>query len=246
MSVTQTEFRRSVLDPEAPAPGGLSDGRGGAADRRFAVYRNNVTVSLTDAMESAFPTVAKLIGPESFRSLARLALRAHPPRSPLMMEFGADFPAFLEGFEPLAHLGYLPDVARLDHAMRLSYHAADADPLPAAVQSMPPDQLATARLQLAPACRILRSRWPLHGIWRFNHEDGAPQPQARPEDVLIARPGYDPAPHLLPPGGAAFLTAAASAPLGNAYEAALTETPDFDLTALLSLLIGTGAITALE
>ena len=72
MSVTQTEFRSAILDPDVARPAGLVDGQGRAAGRRFDVYRNNVAVSLSEALETAFPVIAKLVGATISRPL-----RAH-------------------------------------------------------------------------------------------------------------------------------------------------------------------------
>ncbi len=245
MNVDQTTFRRAVLDPDAKRPDGLSDGQGRAAGRRFDVYRNNVAVSLTEALETAFPVVVKLVGAQNFRLLAAAFLRAHPPTTPLMMFYGAEMPAFLGSFEPTQSIGYLPDIARLELALRESYHAADADPIdPAQLQSLPPEALMLATLRLAPATRLIRSRWPIHAIWTFNMEPGAPKPQMQAEDVLIARPELDPTPVLLPPGGGAFVAALqAAAPLGNALEAATADAGDFDLAQMLGILISTNSMT---
>lgn len=244
----QETFRAALFEPAQAVPDGLRDGHGGPAGRRFAVYRNNVAVALTEALESGFPTVRKLLGPQNFRGLAGLYLRAHPPASPVMMLYGGTLPAFIAKTPQLAHLGYLPDVARLDLALRESYHAADARPVaPEVLAAIPAKALEGIRLSLAPALRLLRSRWPLHAIHRFNHEPGAPKPVPRAEDVLVTRPGFDPLPRLLPPGGGAALAALRDGrTLGAALAAGTAEDPAFDPAALLTLLSQDGCITGVE
>ena len=242
--MSQTEFRAALLDPERPVPAGLTDPQGRPAGRRFDVYRNNVTVSLTEALRQAFPVIRKLVGEEFFTAMAREHVRAHPPTSPLMMHYGRDMPAFLEDFPPVRHLGYLPDIARLELALRESYHAADAKPVAAeALRTLSPDALLSARLTLAPALRLIRSRWPIHAIWSANMR-GTDAPKATvAEDILVARPDYDPEPHALPHGAAPFIAAL----MGGATVAeALEAGAEFDLTATLGLLLATGAIIAIN
>lgn len=237
--MSQAAFAAALLDPEAEVPRGLVDPWGNRALKRFSVYRNNVAGSLTRALEAAFPTVRKLVGEEFFAALAGVYLRAHPPQSRMLMLYGEAMPAFLEGFPPVATLGYLPDVARIDQAMRESYHAADSAPLPEAeFQRLLGEDIAGLRLHLAPAVRLVRSRWPVVAIWEANHE-GGPPPRSEAEDALILRPDFDPRPHRLPRGGAAFLAALLEGQrLGDAVDAA--EGPD--LSAILALLIQGRAI----
>jgi len=247
MSVAQSDFVRAMLDPSKPVPEGLTNPDGAQAAKRFDVYRNNVAVSLTEALETAFPVLRKLLGEANFKGLAGVYLRAHPPGSALMMFYGAEMPTFLAGFAPVAKLPYLPDVARLELARRESYHAPDTQAIdPAAFQTLPPDRLMAARVSLAPAMRLIRSRWPIHGIWLRNMEDG-PMPGQAGENVLIARPEFDPAMTTLPPGGGAFMAALmAGAPFGDALDKALAPVPDFDLSAMLGILFAGGAIIDLN
>ena len=242
--MSQAAFAAALLDPEAPVPEGVVDPEGRPAPKRFSVYRNNVAGSLTRALEAAFPTVRKLVGDDFFAAMAGVYFRAHPPQSRMLMLYGDGMPEFLAEFPPAAALGYLPDMARIDQAMRESYHAADSQPLPEAeFQRLIGEDIAGLRLELAPSLRLVRSRWPVVSIWEANHE-GGPAPRPGPEDAVILRPEFDPRPHRLPLGGAAFLSALSQGVrLGEAVEAA---GPALDLSAVLGLLIQGRAITGVS
>ena len=248
MSVTQSDLRASILDPSSAGPRGLCDGKGRVAGRRFDVYRNNVTVSLSEALETTFPVIKKLVGPNNFKTLAGAFLRAHPPTSPLMMFYGAAMPEFLREFSPTASIGYLADVAKLELALRESYHAADVAALdPRELQKLSTDALLASKLALAPAVRLVRSPWPIHAIWRFNTEEGAPKPSMTAEDVVVLRPELDPTPVLLPAGGGAFVAALwSNETVATAIEDATAETKEFDLTETLALLLRGNALKTLK
>lgn len=248
VSVDQTHFTRALLDPAHAAPAGLVNPDGAPASKRFDVYRNNVASSLTEALITAFPVIYKLVGDPFFRALAGVYLRAHPPKSALMMFYGAEMPAFLTSFEPVQKLPYLPDVARLELALRHSYHAGDVRAVPPeAFAKIPPDRLIGARLGFAPGVHLIRSRWPVHGIWRANMQDDAPKPEMRGENVLITRPEFDPILSPLAPGGGTFVAQLIEgARFGDALDAATAQVPDFDLTATLGLLFAGGAIIRLD
>lgn len=237
----ETAFAQALLDPEAALPPGIVDPVGRPAPERFAVYRNNVASSLTRALEAGFPTVRLLVGEAFFAATALVFLRAHPPRSRVLMLYGDAFPGFLASFPPVAHLGYLPDVARLDQAMRESYHAADSTTLfEAEFHRLMAQDLTGLRFRLQPALRLIRSDWPLHAIWAANHA-GGPAPLPGPQDVVVLRPEFDPAPHRLPPGGGAFIAGLlAGHTLGDSLALA-GET--HDLTTSLGILIAGRAIT---
>jgi len=244
MTVSQTAFRQGLFDPELPAPVGLINPDGGQATKRYDVYRNNVAVSLSDALEAAFPVIRKLVGDRFFRAMAGVYLRKHPPTSPLMMFYGDKMPQFLRRFGPAQQLAYLPDMAKLELAMRHAYHAGDADPIDAAaLGALAPDQLMAAKLAFAPATTVISSSFPVYSIYRANTDPSAPKAVMQPEALLITRPAFDPAVHLLTPASATCITALQKGdPLGVAMS---TAGNDLDLGATLGLLLGQGVVTTL-
>lgn len=247
MPTDQSTFRSALLDPARPVPDGLNDGKGNRTKKRFDVYRNNVAVALIDALRTAFPIVCKLIGDQNFESLARMFIRRHPPNSPLMMHYGIDFPDFLESFEPLRHIGYLPDMARLELALRRAYHAADPQHFDAGrLMAVTPDRLMNSRLTLAAPVELLQSRWPIYDIWRYNTAENAPKPRAVTQPVLITRPEFDPTPVPLSLAEAAWcVEISAGGTLNQAQQAATEITPEFDLSPLLTRLLQDNAIAEL-
>ncbi|MBC6438362.1 MAG: putative DNA-binding domain-containing protein [Rhodobacteraceae bacterium] len=238
----QAGFARALLDPAAPVPPGLGDAHGGPAGKRFDIYRNNVAVSLTQALETGFPVIRKLVGSAFFKAMAGVFLRACPPRDPRMHTWGGRFPGFLAGFPPVAHLPYLPDMARLELGLRQSYHAADATTL--SIAGLTTEGVLALKPVLAPATLVVHSNYAIHDIWCRNTMPHAPKPGTAAQTVLITRPGFDPVPHLLPAGGVDFARhLKGRLTLSQALAAALAITPRADMSALLSAFLGTSALT---
>jgi hypothetical protein len=242
MTVSQAAFTATILDPTAIVPEGLQNPDGTTASKRFNVYRNNVAVSLSDALEAAFPVVRKLVGDQFFRAMAGIYLRKHPPKSPLMMFYGDAMPQFLGRFEPAKSVPYLPDIAAVELAMRHAYHAADATAVDAqALATIAPDALMSAKLRVAPAVQTVISEFPIHAIYLANTQTDAPKPVMRPESIAITRPGFDPQVHLINAAAAGCIAALQDGkPLGQAMAMA-DET--LDLGATLGLLLAQGAVT---
>ena len=241
-------FLAAVSDPAHPVPGGLFGPDGATDAKRFQVYRNTVASTLAEALAATFPAVVRLLGAEFFAAAAGAYAAAEKPASPLLFRYGASFPDFLGRLDSLAAYPYVPDVARLDFAWLVAYHAADADPLSAeALAQVQPERLADTRLTLHPATRIVVSGYPLVTIWSANRGDG-PVPDRLPdhgEDALVARPDIAVSVHPLPAGGAAFARALGEGlPLGAAAATADASDTDFDLGACLALLLTAGALAS--
>jgi hypothetical protein len=243
----QRGFAAALLDPALPMPDGLVGPDGEPGVKRFAVYRNNVVVGLTETLKDAFPAVHRIVGADFFRAMARTYVMVEPPHSPILLDYGAGFPDFIRQFEPAAVLPYLADVARIERAWTEAYHAAEARPIdPSAFSAIAPDQLPAIRLDLHPSLRVVRSQFPALTIWQMNVADGAPAPvdlNAGGEDVLVVRPVADVEARSIPEGSLEFIEALMDGrSVLAALEAALITNPRFDLSANLSDLMRVGAL----
>jgi hypothetical protein len=102
---TVRAFAAALGEPSAPPPA-MTHGRLGAPDAsRFAVYRNNVAVGLIDALEARYPVSRRIAGDDLFRAMARAFVRAHRPRSPVMIAYGGEFPEFAADYLAAAEAG---------------------------------------------------------------------------------------------------------------------------------------------
>ena len=247
----QHRFARAVLQAPLSVPDGIRRQVRPAHERRFGVYRNNVKASLAAALAARFPVVARLVGEEFFTATALVFIERHPPRSPVLAEYGIAFASFLEGFDPAADLPYLPDIARLEWARHVAFHSADASAADLGrLAELPPEALGSVRLDLHPAMAVIASPWPIVSVWTTNTHDAIPEaPPAgwTGEMALVTRPHLDVLVHRLPPGADRLVAELAQGiALGAAAEAASSAHERFDLAMALSTLFSAGAIAKLS
>jgi Putative DNA-binding domain len=243
-------FSPALLYPQSETPAVVAGPRHKAAVKRYNVYRNNVTVSLIDALAAIFPATQRITGVEFFRAMARFHIRETPPTSPLLFEYGRDFPSFIEHYEYAQAMPWLPDVARLERAWLDAYHAADADTLtPEVLAAVPSERLAHTIFIAHPSTRIVRSNFAAVAIFVANRAEGpvGPVNVSETEDALITRPGLEVVVRRLPDGGAVFLTHLASGEtLGEAATAAFEATALFDLSANIAGMIEAGVFKTIR
>src|SRR5271157_3212383 len=238
-------FSAALLQPDRDTPALVSGPTGKTAVKRYNVYRNNVTVSLIDTLAWVYPAVQRITGVEFFRAMARFHIRETPPASPLLIEYGRDFPAFIERYEYAQGMPWLADTARIERAWLDAYHAADAAPLTASdLASVPAERLGDLVFTLHPATWVLRSRFAAVTIFAANREPGPVEAidASEAEDALITRPEFDVVVRRLAAGEAEFLSALiAGRPLGAAAGAALEFHSGFNVGAGLGTMIEAGA-----
>jgi hypothetical protein len=243
-------FASALLDPDHATPVQVSGPNGKAAMRRYNVYRNNVTVSLINALAATFPATRRITGEDFFRAMARFHIRASPPTSPLLFEYGRDFPGFIERYEYAQSMPWLPDVARIERTWLDAYHAPDLPPLlPQDLAFVPPERLGEIVLVPHPAARIVFSPYPAVSIFAANRSANpvGPIDATGPESALVTRPALDVVVRTLPPGGFAFLDCLIKGEtFGAAVAAAIAASPEFDLSANIVGMLEAGAFTAIH
>ena len=249
---TQTAFAHALLNPELACPSGLTTWNGSDPEIRFAVYRNNVMVSLIDALADTYLVVQTLVGEEFFRAMARVFAQTNPPQSKVMAYYGRDFADFIASFPPAASVPYLADVARLEMARVMAYHAADVAVVQTeALQTALTDreQLSSLRLALHPSVNVIDSTFAILSIWAA-HQDEASMPSVDPDIgqfVLVYRTGLDVNALEFATGTGAFVSALlAGKTLLDAAQAASSLDTEFDLTNALTLLLRLQLITHLN
>ena len=243
-------FRCALLEQDDGTLAALVADDGMTAADRLAVHRNNLRISLTDALRATFPVVCRLVDERFFGYAAHEFLTASPPRRACLADYGVDFADFLAAFPPCRELTYLPDVARLEWLLHVAAHAADAAPLP-------PSSLAvvaaadTLRLifRLAPSLGFLASPWPVDRIWRLNQpgvdSDEAIDLAASGVHLEVSRQSGDVVLRPVAAAGFAFRRAiAGGASLVSAATAALAADGEFDLGAAIAELFRDGAVVA--
>lgn len=240
----------ALFAPEKPAPENLSIWDGSDPALRFAVYRNNVAVSLVKALGDTFAVTRQLVGEDVFCAMARDFVFQSPPRSPLLADYGSDFPAFIADFPPAAALPYLADIARLDFSCVQAYHAADAVPVhPEQLSHLLADSgaLASIRLDLHPSLHTLQSRYAIASLWAAYQDQGvlADVDPGVAENAWVIRSGLQVAVLRMCAGDCHFAGALQQGqPLGEAAGIAQDADPGFDLTACLTIMLREQLIVA--
>lgn len=191
-SLRAASFAEALLDAEAEIPPGIGKGDR-QAPKRFAVYRNNVVVSLMEALKAAYPSLLAIMGEANFDKIARIYVARHPPLSPLMQDYGADFADFLGRFNALRRSPFLADIAAAERLWLTAYHATDRPPLAAeALAAIAPEVTPSLTLEPHPATGLLASDFPIADLFDARHHwpvEGLNMQSS--QAILITRPGFE-------------------------------------------------------
>lgn len=250
MSTVNAMFE-ALLDLEHDGPNQLISWNGSDPGKRFAVHRNNIAVSLVDALADTFPVCQALVGEEFFRPMAQSFVRAHPPTSPVLAWYGHAFPNFVSHFPPAAGVPYLADVARLEWMWVQAYHAADDiafDVEGVGALLTNPEVLPRIQMRFHPSADVISSQYAIVSIWSAHQglRDIATVVPDLPEAALIVRAGFEVECIPIAPVQASLFNALrAGTPLGRAIESTTAQHPGLDLPQALGVLFSHPVISSI-
>ena len=244
----QRHFGAALFDsaPQAIMPWICADGLD--VESRIRIHRNNLHEGFLRALALEFPVIQRLVGEDYFHQLALVFQANHPSRSGNLHHIGQPFPQFLDGLLRETRYAYLSDVAALEWAYLVTMEAPEATRLdPSVLLKFSPDNFAELRFTLHPACRLLRSLYPVLRIWQLNQSEAADTEivdlGSGPEQILLRRGAEEVELHRIAQGDFALLNALANeATLGDALDAACGVDSRFNIGEALCRALALGVL----
>jgi hypothetical protein len=158
-----------------------------SAERRLQVYATMYRLRVIEALESQFPRVAHVLGPDAFGAAALAFVADVPSRHPSLRELGRGFAAWLarEGRD-----ARLPPLARLEWARADVFDLADQPALVVdALRVLPPDRFAELPLRLIDAHRFVDVDAATLDLWRRARDNAGDETSDPPSDPIEASGG---------------------------------------------------------
>lgn len=242
-----SDFSNALLNPDLEIPKDLNYKNGHPTPKRFDVYRNNVIVSLIEALKATYPSIEAIMGERNFQQIARFYASEHPPRSAIMHTYGQKFPNFIKNLPPLKNSPFLVDVAQAEKAWLIAYHALDAEPFnPETFSTFSPQETMDLCFSPHPASHLIKSKFPIGDL--FDYRNGPPEngvDMETSQNLLITRPQLNVFTTVLDKADATFFELVLSGDtLGTAIGTAMELKTEFDAGQAIALLIQTGAVTS--
>ncbi|HAC65405.1 MAG TPA: DUF2063 domain-containing protein [Cyanothece sp. UBA12306] len=136
------------------------------------IYRGTIIGQLHRVMQGIYPVCCKLVGDSFFNFTVAKYIDNNPGISPDLGNYGANFPDFLQSFEPISQLPYLADVARLELGYQLVFNGQKDNKLDIQdLANIPQEQWNNIIFHLPKNRFLLESNYPIDRIWEVNQPD---------------------------------------------------------------------------
>jgi len=164
-------------------------------EQRLKIYHNNIFITLTETLQSIYPTIQKLVGEEFFTATAYQYIQQYLPISGNLNDYGNHFAKFLFEFSHTKSLTYLSEVAQLEWAYHEVFHENNASIFDLKkLAAIPIEQHANLKFTLHPASRLFAFNQPILTIWQFCQQDNPAETldiNTDGEKILIIRRQLD-------------------------------------------------------
>ena len=216
---------------------------------RLQLHRHHVASSIGAALAATFPTVAALVGQEFFGLLARDFAAGTALEVPVLSRYGEHFSQFVAAKQDMHGLPYLADIARLDWALNVAFHAPFEARLSAAdLAGWPQDSLPSLSVRLPTGSSLIESAYPLDLIWQASQPSSSVDKvdlAAGPACLMVFRRSEDAAFAVLSPDEAAFIERLRRGDrLAIAAQHALRMEEHFDVTATFGRMLALRLLVA--
>ena len=159
---------------------------------RLAIYAEQYFWRHRAALAEDFPKLEKLVGEARFTALASAYLRAHPPNTPSISEFGASLSTFIARAPALRLRSDAGDLSRLEWARTTAFLAPDA-PVASrdALVHLGAARIPHAQLEIVPSVRAINLEFDVLPLWRSLEEGSRPpRPRRQAAAVVVWRRGF--------------------------------------------------------
>jgi hypothetical protein len=176
----QRELQRELLGETSAIGAAVVEAPPLSVDARLGIYRHAYRARLTEALDDVHPILHRILGDETFDSMAEIFIETHPSVHRSIRWYGTELADFLAVQAPFAAEPALAELARFESTLSEVFDAPDATPLDrAALSTVEPDAWAALRFRLHPSVRRLALWWNVVAVWqRMNEGEEPPPPEA--------------------------------------------------------------------
>jgi hypothetical protein len=240
----QKEITLAILSGDVSSLAAELKSSNASSISRFAIYRNNSLLSLTNHLRAVFPVTAKLGDERFFAYAAHEFIRTAPPSDPRLSAYGGGLAKFLSRFAPCRDAPILSEMAALEWAV---HSALTNEDLPAlSAKDTLTLNAGAYRLTLQPSLKFTLSRWSLIRLWQAIGSSDAPL-RRRLSRIAVLRSGDKVRLFDLPSARFVFWRNLANgASLDTAATRAIARDPQFDLVGEIFMLFRAGLVTTVQ